>query len=134
QNGMTIGRVDLDSIARQTHVGDPILFQDPSPTPSNDPRLVSVISYTEVIYYANNPSNPLQPPLPPSASGATPQPAIPIPHTQLTFTPALTSNWDTTLVQVDYAWKVVGQMIDTPAVTVGGTDGGTGPGSGTATA
>ncbi len=115
--------VDLASIARQIQVGDPILFADPRPNASNSPQLVSVTAYTEVIYYANNPSDPSQPPSQPSFSysGAPLQPGIPIPHTQLMFSPGLDSTWDKTAVQLLYAWKEVGQLMDTPATMVGGS-------------
>jgi hypothetical protein len=124
--------IDMSSITRQIQVGDPILFEDPRPNATNNPQLVSVAAYKEVVYYANNPSDPTQPPPQLSYSGATLQPAIPIPHSQLTFTPTLASTWDMTVLQVYYAWKSVGQLIDTPATTVGGQTVGSGTGSTTA--
>jgi hypothetical protein len=116
--------IDLDSIARQIKVGDPILIADPRPSPTNSAQILSVTSYTELVYYANNPSDPSTPPPQPVGSGAPYNPAIPIPHTQLEFTPALDSTWDPKVVEVSYAWKSVGTLIQAPASTVGGPDGG----------
>lgn len=113
--------IDLDSIVRQIRVGDPVLLNDARPVGANPPQLVSITSYSEVIYYANNPANPSVPPpgSDGSFSGAPPQPAIPIPHTRLSFTPVLDSPWDATVAQVLYGWLEVGQLIDTPAATFG---------------
>lgn len=109
-------QVDLESITRQIKVGDPILFEIPNGTPT--PQLVSVTSYTEIIWYANtgNKSDPTKPP----AKTDPPTPPIPIPHTSIEFTPLLTGNWDgqKTAVLVRYAWQDVGQLIETPSTTV----------------
>ena len=120
--------IDLESITRQIVVGDPVLVKDPRPIAPNPPQLLSITSYSEVIYYANNPSNPSFPPpqLGGSFSGAPLQAAIPIPHSQLSFTPVLDSPWDATVAQILYGWNEVGQLIDTPAATVSGTGTGSG--------
>lgn len=114
--------VDLESISRQIRVGDPILFEDPRPAPTNAAQLVGVTSYTEVIYYADNPANPSQPSSTAGYpySGPAPPPSIPIPHTQLTIEPSLDSPWDARVAQVLYAWKDVGTLIDTPVAAIGG--------------
>lgn len=113
------GQVDLESITRQIAVGDPILFDIPTGRPA--PQLVSVTSYSEIIWYANtgDTSDPTQPP----AKTDPPTPPIPIPHTSIRFTPSLTGNWDgqKTAVLVRYAWQDVGQLIETPSATVTGT-------------
>jgi hypothetical protein len=119
---ITNNTVDLESITRQTKVSDPILFEIPNnSTPK--PQLVSVTSYTEVIWYANtgDPSDPRQPP-----KDAKPPPIpIPIPHTSLGFKPPLidASKWDSlkSKVLVRYAWQDVGQLIETPSTIVHGT-------------
>lgn len=118
---ITNNTVDLESITRQIKVGDPILFEIPNnSTPK--PQLVSVTSYTEVIWYANtgDPSDPRQPP-----KDAKPPPIpIPIPHTSLGFKPPLidAGKWDSlkSKVLVRYAWQDVGQLIETPSTTVSG--------------
>ena len=82
-------------------------------------QLVSVSEYTEVIWYANgNPANPTQSPTP------LPQnvPLIPIPHTQLGFTPNLSGSWDIKKVVVYYDWQDVGQLIETPATAFHSAD------------
>ncbi len=78
-------------------------------------QLVSVSEYTEVIWYANGDrANPAQTPTPPLPANV---PLIPIPHTQLSFTRALSGNWDAqkTQVIVHYDWQDVGQLMETPA-------------------
>jgi hypothetical protein len=69
--------VHLEGITRQIKVGDPILFEDPASS-SPSPELVNVTAYQEVVFYANNASDPSNPP-------PAPNPAIPIPHTQVNF-------------------------------------------------
>lgn len=108
--GRTI--VDLQSIVRQINSGDPVLFQNPTPSASSLPQLVSVTGVTELIYYANNPKDPSKPP---TSSAAAPVAGVAIPHTQIQFKPGLISAWDVATVQVLYAWQDVGQLIDLPA-------------------
>jgi len=101
-------QVHLDSLIRQIKVRDPVLFQQSGGTLSA--QLVQVNQYTEIVWYANPQSNvPTSPVAPPAIP-------IPIPHTQLTFQPALSGDWDRqkTTVQVHYNWQEVGQLIATP--------------------
>jgi hypothetical protein len=123
----TSGSVHLETITRVIKVGDPILFEDPSST-SPTPQLVYVTAYHEVIFYANNPSDPSHapPPVPPST---TPPLAIPIPHTQLDFTPVLLSAWKLATVLLRYAWKDVGNLTAPPIASVGdaGSNAGSAP-------
>jgi hypothetical protein len=109
------GFVHLDAITRQIKLGDLILFEDPASS-SPAPELVNVTAYQEVIFYANNPSDP---PNPPPATDPAPV-AIPMPHTQLSFAPVLNSTWDRTKVLVRYGWKDVGTLIASPPVSIGG--------------
>jgi hypothetical protein len=109
-------QVDLESITRQIKLGEPVLFEIPDGNPA--PQLVSVTSYTEVIWYANtgDQSNPTKPP----AKTDPPTPPIPIPHTSIGFKPPLTGTWDVQKTLVRYAWQDVGQLIETPGTTFHG--------------
>jgi Baseplate J-like protein len=137
--------VHLDAITRQAKVGEPVLFEVPLLTgvigvatsgqirrdrvlaistvviqPS--PQLVSTTEYTEVIWYANgNPADPTKQPTPPLPANV---PLIPIPHSQLTFTPGLSGIWDAqkSRIIVYYDWQDVGQLIATPAKNFHSTD------------
>ena len=111
--GENEGTIHLDSLARQLKAGDPILFRDPSST-TEIPQLLRVVSYSERIYYANDTSRP---------SEAPPSPAIGIPilHSVLEFKPWVNSSWDLTMLVIEYAWRPVGTLIDTPATTYDGT-------------
>lgn len=131
--------VDLDSIVRAIKVGDPVLFE----IPGSALQLVSVSTYTEVVWYANaSPATPASQPLPPTVP-------IPIPHSEITFTPAQPSftpplflftplqfgfvppqfiflppppsKWPLDKLVVHYGWQDVGQLIATPASTLGTT-------------
>jgi len=116
---ITNNTVDLESITRQIKVGDLILFEIPNNgTPK--PQLVSVTSYTEVIWFANafDPSHPQKPPPPGDTQHVPP---IPIPHTSIGFRPDLINTWDVQKVLVRYAWQDVGQLIEAPNTTVNGT-------------
>ena len=111
-------QVDLSSITRTIHPGDPVLFSIPDAAPTM--QLVSVISYQEAIWYADPPgSDPSQPP------GSPPDIAIPIPHSHLGFQPALTgisdSSSERSQTVVLFAWKDVGTLLPTPAATLTGT-------------
>jgi len=104
--------VHLDSLVRQIKVGDPILFEQPSQEVTS--QTVSVTEYAEIIWYANTdtPEDPTKPP-----TSESKQPPIPIPHTQLTFQPSLSKDWNGQKILVHYAWQEVGQLIETPATT-----------------
>ena len=106
-SGQVGGQVDLESITRQIKVGDPVLFEIPNGTPA--PQLVSVTSYSEVVWYAN-PAGKLKATKSPPPDDTQHVPPIPIPHTSIGFIPALTGNWDSqkTSVLVRYAWQEVG--------------------------
>jgi len=116
---ISAGSVHLEAIARQIKVGDPILFEIPQQsTPA--PQLVSVTKYHEVIWYANGDrTDPTKPPDPPLAANV---PLIPIPHTQVSFTPNLSGSWDINKVMVRYDWQEVGELIETPATVFHSAD------------
>ena len=122
-NGVIPGFVELASIVREIKAGDAIVLQDTSANSTNLPLPGVVTVCQEVIYYANNPTDPEQPPGPPGAGQNAPA-GIPIPHTRLTydktgftFGDAAT---DATTVVVRYGWKDVGLLISAPATSVGG--------------
>jgi hypothetical protein len=115
------GRAHLASISRQIKVGDPVLFESTDGSPS--PQLVSIIGYSEEVWYANtgDPYDPTQLPKVPKPP-TLPPPPIPIPHSVILFTPALSNTtWNVQKTVVRYAWQDVGQLIDTPSPTAGGT-------------
>jgi hypothetical protein len=105
--------VALASISRQIRPGDPIVFDVAGST-----QAVSVISYTEAVWF----TNPLDADHPdkPNPSDSIP---IPIPHSIIGFTPALTlgaaDNIAGTVVRFD--WRDVGVPIAVPAAQVSGT-------------
>jgi hypothetical protein len=107
--------VDLQSVVRQIHSGDPVLVFDPTPGSTKPPQLVSVNGVNEVIYYANNQYNPTQPP---ASSSANPVAGVAMLHTQTSFASGLKSPWNITTAQVAYAWQDVGQLINQPALSV----------------
>jgi len=123
--------VDLESVARTIKAGDVMLFEATrtiailsNPPP---PQLASVITYTEVIWYANapDPANPQTPPT--SAQQATSGPPIPIPHSELKFrgTPgagaiSAFNAWSKSTV-IRFGWQPVGQLIATPAIALSAT-------------
>src|SRR5262249_34948233 len=76
------------------------------------PQLVSVTSYSEVIWYAN--ADPSTPQTSPDPQTTVP---IPIPHTQIEFKPSLTGNWNgnNKTVVVGYAWQDVVTLIASPS-------------------
>lgn len=105
--------VHLEAVTRQIKVGDPVLFEDPASN-SPSPQLVNVAAYGEVVFYANNPSDPFNPPPAPKTDPEHPPIAIPIPHTQLTFASGLASGWDTKSVLIRFGWKDLGVLIPDP--------------------
>jgi len=123
--------VDLESITRTIKAGDVILFEATrtisifsSPPP---PQLASVITYTEMIWYANapDPANPQTPPT--RAQQAQYGPPIPIPHSELKFrgTPRKGpisgfNRWSKSTV-IRFGWQAIGQLIATPAITLSST-------------
>jgi hypothetical protein len=115
------GFVHLASIFRQIAVGDPIVIDDPRPQGGNPPFAASVTSYQELVYYANNPTQPDKPPIesPPSDRN----PAIPIPHTFLHLAAPTNPVAGAVTYVVRFGWRDVGTLIDVPATSVGGTGG-----------
>jgi hypothetical protein len=88
------------------------------------PALLRVTSYSESVWYANGlRSNPGEPP-----SGSPEPIAIPIPHTEIGFTPALSGSIiDPSVEQGErskallrYAWQDVGTLIASPATSLTG--------------
>lgn len=106
----------LSSLVRQIRVNDPILLLK-SKTQS---QLIQVTQSKEVVWYAkpkdaNDPTSRVDPPDIP----------IPIPHTQLSFSPSLKGDWDSAAARatilVYYGWQSVGKLIPTPTATFSGT-------------
>ncbi len=112
----------LASIFRQIKPGDLVLIDDTRVSSPNLPYLGVVTAYKETIYYANNPSSPSTPP--PETSPLANIPAVPILHTVITFTTPDTVTGNAATVVVRYGFKDVGQLIDPPATTIGGSSGG----------
>ncbi len=113
------GYVNLEAVTRQIKVGDPILFEIPRTSTS---ELVSVTSYSEVVWFAN-PADPSNPQNPPPQGDTQHIPPIPIPHTSLRFKPPIQNDWDSqkSSMLVRYAWQDVGQLIESPSTTLSGT-------------
>ncbi len=74
--------------------------------------LAAVDTYTEIIWYADNPK------VPTKASSATA--GIPVLHSEITFTPSVSAPSEQNLV-VRYGWQDVGTLISPPATTFDGT-------------
>jgi hypothetical protein len=75
--------------------------------------LAAVESYTELIWYANNPSDPA------SAPASSP---IPVLHSEITFTPSVSAP-DAKSLLIRYGWQDVGHLIAPPATSFDGTAG-----------
>ncbi|MEG4318625.1 MULTISPECIES: baseplate J/gp47 family protein [unclassified Microcoleus] len=114
--------VEDTSLRRTLSIGTGVTRKRSTELPTPAAQLVSVSEYTEVIWYANGDrANPALTPTPPLPANV---PLIPIPHTQLSFTRALSGNWDAqkTQVIVHYDWQDVGQLIETPATAFHSAD------------
>jgi hypothetical protein len=104
--------IALASISRQIRAGDPIVVDV-----AGSAQAVSVTSYTEAVWFTDplNADNPDKP-----KTGDTIP--IPIPHSIVGFTPALTvnaaGNIPGTVVRFDF--RDVGELIATPAAQVSG--------------
>ena len=86
-----------------------------SPPPVPAPMyLASVDTYTEILWYADNPTHPT------TASSATT--GIPVLHSEITFTPSVSAPNRNTLV-IRYGWQDVGVVMAPPATTFDGFDG-----------
>jgi hypothetical protein len=114
-------QVDLESIVRTVKPKDPLLFTLPDASPAK--QLVSLTQYSEAVWFAN-PVPPYDPTKAPPASSPN-EIAIPIPHSSLTFSPALTGVTDSVTERqtslVEFAWQDVGTVIATPSTTLTST-------------
>ena len=84
--------------------------------PPSSPQLAFATSYTESIWYANPDAPALDPNLAP-AKQPNPPPPIPITHSVIGFSPALTGVWELYKSQalLRYGWQEVGPLLATPA-------------------
>jgi hypothetical protein len=112
--------IDLAAITRGIHIGDPALIEIGA-----DKFLLSVISNTEVVWYANpDAGDPTQQP-----TGSPPPIPIPIPHTRIGFVPALPDYITNPSIEpgkralavLRYNWKDVGTLIAIPSTKLTGT-------------
>jgi hypothetical protein len=125
------GVIDLESVVRQIQPGDIILFEatrnedvavlarslsflPPADVFSQQQvkQLASVTAYSELIWYANSPTDP--PTTPPADTNT---PGIAILHSELTFRPAFSVDVDRKTLVIRYGWSDVGQVIPTPSRT-----------------
>ena len=106
--------VELASVVRSIAPGAVIVVENPVAGSTIVPVPGYVTSVTELISYANNPSNPSQ--WPPAGSPAnTTEPAVPIPHTMLSFnTMGTLVPADASSLIVRYGYAAVGTLIDPP--------------------
>jgi hypothetical protein len=74
--------------------------------------LAVVETYTEVIWYADNPSTPTK--------ASSPTTGIPVLHSEVTFTPSVSAPAANSLV-IRYGWQDVGVLISPPATSFDGT-------------
>jgi len=110
--------VQLASIVRSIAPGDIILVENPSaPGTTAAPGYVTVLD--ELIYYANNPSNPGV--WPPSASPPPTLPAVPIPNTVVYFQAASAPSGDAASLIVRYGFSDVGTLVDVPVTSAAQT-------------
>jgi hypothetical protein len=123
------GRADLNAVVRGIKPGDPIVFDGPVV------QLVSIVSSTEVVWYANPagfdpstqpPYTGVDPSIPPPDSTKTAP--FPIPHTSIAFTPQISqiSGTNDTLstratILIRYGWKEVGNLIAPSPASIGGS-------------
>jgi hypothetical protein len=74
--------------------------------------LAAVDTYSEIIWYADNPTEP--------TVASSPTTGIPVLHSEITFTPSVTAPSEKTLV-IRYGWQDVGVLISPPATSFDGT-------------
>jgi Baseplate J-like protein len=74
--------------------------------------LAAVKTYTEVIWYADNPTEP--------TVASSPTTGIPVLHSEITFTPSVSAPAADTLM-IRYGWQDVGVLISPPATSFDGT-------------
>lgn len=116
-NGTTVAH--LDSITRQIQVGDWILFDGLTTSPSQ--ILAFVTSYSEAVYYVNPGGSPPDPATSPDPTTTIP---IPITHSVVTFlstAPIDSSNVNPATLVIRYAWQDAGTLIGTPSTALNGT-------------
>jgi Baseplate J-like protein len=75
-------------------------------------QLAAVNSYTEIIWYADNPKDPT------NASSATA--GIPVLHSEITFSPGASAS-DASALVIRYGWQDVGMLIPPPATSFDGS-------------
>ena len=74
--------------------------------------LAAVETYTETIWYADNPANPTAP--------SSPTTGIPVLHSKITFTPSVSAPAANSLV-IRYGWQDIGVLMSPPATSFDGT-------------
>ncbi len=138
-------QIDLASIVRGIQIGDPIVFEFLGVPGSPTAKCGALVSSTELVWYANpagysptdsttianaNPS--VAPGKPP---GTPPPTAIAIPHTEIVITWTASVPTDSTTTRptylIRYGWKIVGNLIATPAPQVAASGNGQGSAGGT---
>ncbi|HWB84008.1 MAG TPA: baseplate J/gp47 family protein [Bryobacteraceae bacterium] len=109
---LTANSANPASLARQIHVGDPVLVNV-----AGVQQLVTVKTYTELVWFTN-PQDADHPDVP-DPNAKVP---IPIPHSQITFQPDLTaSKLDAGSTQLSFDWHDVGQVIPRAASQTSGS-------------
>ena len=110
--------VQLASIVRSIAPGDIILVENPSaPGTTAVPGYVTALN--ELIYYANDPSNPgAWPPSPPPPPTL---PAVPIPNTVVYCQAGSGPSGDAGTLIVRYGFSDVGKLVDVPVKTAAQT-------------
>jgi hypothetical protein len=99
------GGIDLASVARTLSPGSLALLEVGG-TPTSAAvatTLVSILGYSEVVWYANGNG-----PNPPGGSN----PPVSIPHSHVDFAPSIDASWNdnVSLVTVRFGWQSVGQL------------------------
>jgi len=107
---LTASSANPASITRQIRTGDAVLIDI-----AGTKQLVSVTAYTELVWFAN-PQDVNHPDLP-DPNAKVP---IPIPHSQIAFTPPLGAPLNPALTRLSFDWRDVGQVIPTPGAQFGG--------------
>jgi hypothetical protein len=110
----------LEVISKESSLlGDPEAFGIGSgsaaatqPLPPAGMYLAAVDTYTELIWYADNPTNP--------TVRSSPTTGIPVLHSEITFTPSVSAPAANSLV-VRYGWQDVGVLMSPPATSFDGT-------------
>ena len=110
-NLLTTSSVHLASIVRSIAPGDVILIENPAAGAQQAPVPGSVTSVTEVIYNASNPTAPTT--WPPAGSPPA-EPAVPMPHTLVSFNSPATMTGDAATLIVRYGYASVGTLVDPP--------------------